>query len=33
MFKVNNRDTKTMSMTFASASFADFQHVNVCWVY
>ena len=32
MFKVNNKDTKTTSMTCSSFSIVDFGHVNVGWV-
>ena len=36
MFKVNNNNTRTTSMTyftsFSSVSFIDFEQVNVSWV-
>ena len=32
MFRVNNKDTKTTSMTpFSSFSIVDFEQVNICW--
>ena len=32
MFKVNNKDTRTTSMTsFSSVSIVKFEQVNVCW--
>ena len=32
MFRVNNKDTKTTSITpFSSFSIVDFEQVNVCW--
>ena len=32
MFKGNNEDTRTTSM-MSSVQTADFEQVNVCWVY
>ena len=35
MFKCNNKDSRTTSITFftpfSSAPIVDFQEVNVCW--
>ena len=35
MFKVNNKDTRTTSLTpfssFACAPTVDYEQVNVCW--
>ena len=36
MFKANNKETRTMSLTyftpFSSVSIVGFEQVNVCWV-
>ena len=32
MFKVDNKNTRTTSMTFLSVSVVDFEQVNVSWV-
>ena len=33
MFKVNNKNTKTTSVTLiSSVSIVDFEHVNVSWL-
>ena len=32
MFKVNNKNTRTTSLTSSSVSIVDFEQVNVSWV-